>query len=556
MRNIKTKCALLGISIIITNARYISGMKPLKLGDKTRTLSKETEFLIQSKNLDEIYYTLEDKRDLNLSEEALCAIKDICDNEIREVYEYYNEEYINILDINELNATDAYANFEKIEEADHKNTIYYDEEKNSIDWEHVAHKIHLNGLNSPQNADLKSTESLSIKEIKERLKNMEYFLEKVKQDFPDYDVKELACKLEDYSFLKGKVKDKNNTVLAQTSQDSITYYINKELESNSKEIKTETDYHEDFHLFTNSCQDIIENEDISSLYGGIFVHSPFFPKYYNNEEADELAIIRYQYTFLEEIYAELYASETAKVSQSSYFYFDEILNIIQVALGLDEEYQIDSILKDLFYKDPIAFIRHFPVYGDDETNYFLNNLRMLKAFDILLLGPNRQSFYFDSIEKNGLKNKEAIMNFKLMSFSQLSKIFFHNLIIINERYKNEIEFQDNCYLIRLFEEMLYKASFAIDNIYEDHTNTMSSVENSSYELEKEDFIKYLSRKYNLAEQRLMDGYEASVCMNYINTDYELPEFFGEKKDYYNNLMKYLQNSTTSTPYNITLKKVK
>lgn len=555
---IKFKNALIRLGIFtlaVTKCLSTEIETTLKLGEGTKKepLSKESEFLINSKSLDEIYYTLDDKKELKLSKEALCAIENICNNEISEVYEYYNEEYVNLLDINELNATDTYANFEDIEIINHQYETYYDEEKDSIDWDSLAHKIYLNGLNSPQNDALKETYTLSLKEIKQKLKRMEYFLKVIKQDYPNYDVGELACNLENASFLKGKVKDKDEKIVARTSHYSITYYINKNLENKLKGKQEAIDYHEWFHFFINSCQDIIEIKNIVGLFDGVYIHSTFYPKYYDNNKLDELAVLRYRYDFLQEIYAELYSNDVANSEQFSYLNYDEILNMLQIALGVDENYQIDSILRDLIYKDPITFIKHFPVYGRDKTNYFLNNLRMLKSFDILLLGQDRQSWYYEYVEKNDLNDEEAIINLKLMSFSQLSKIFFHNLIILNEIYEEELSLQDNYYLMRLFEEMIYRSSSAIDNIYK---YKIGSVDDSSYKLEKEDFIIYLSKKYNLQKQNIINEYKESNCIEFIKIDYELPEFFEDKKDYYNELMKFLPFSSTSTPYNLTLRKVK
>lgn len=554
MIKLKNKLIRLGI-ITLALIKCLSKETNLKLseGTKKEPLSKESEFLINSKSLDEVYYTLADKKELKLSKEALCSIENICNNEISEVYEYYNEEYVNLLDINELNATDTYANFEDIEIINHQYETYYDEEKDSIDWDSLAHKIYLNGLNPPQNDKLKETSNLSIKEIKKKLKNMKYFLAILKRDFPNYDVKELACNLENYSFLKGNVKDKDENTLAWTTHDSITYLINKNLENKLDIKQEEIDYHEYFHIFINSCQDITEKENIAGLYDGVYIHSPFSPEYYDNNELDELAILRYSYDFLQEIYAELYSSEIAQSEQTSYIELDEILNTIQITLGVDENYQIDSILRDLIYKDPITFIKHFPVYGRDKTNYFLNNLRMLKSFDILLLGQDRQSWYYEYVEKNGLNNDEAIKNLKSMSLSQLSKIFFHNLIILNENYKEELNLQDNYYLMRLFEKMLYNSSCAIDNIYK---YRIGSVDDSSYKLEKEDFIIYLSKKYNLNKQDIINEYKESNCIEFININYELPDFFGDKKDYYSELMESMLFTSIYTPSNITLRKVK
>ncbi len=559
MRNVKAKCALLGISIIINAGGYIS-KGYIKLGDSTKELSKESEFLIQSKSLDDVYDTLEDRGITKLSKEAIKAIESICDSEIDEVYEQknnyykidkYNDDYINILDINKLNAIDAYANFEKIEEIDHQNTVYYDEEKNSIDWENLAYKIYLNGINPSQNDNLKSTVNLSIKEIKEKLKTMKKFLEKVKQDFPDYDVKELACNLADYSFLKGIAKNKANRIIATTSSDKVTYYIKKEKDM-SKKISRQTDYHEYFHVFTNNCEDI--KNETSVVKDGIHILTPYYPRYYDNIKEDDLSVKRYRYSFLEEIYAELYASEANKNNQLSYENYDEILDLIQVTLGLCENYQIDSILKDLLYRDPITFIKHFPVYGDDEEKYFLDNLRMLKSFDVILEMPD---WYLYKVKEKKLDINAMIQNLEALSLNQISKTFFNNLILINETHKEEMTLKDNFYLIHIFRDMLVRAAHSIREI-----NKSDDV-NNSYRSTliylfadtpiKEYFFKYLSDKYNLSEREIILEYQ-TIDTYYLETEehYELPEFFGDKVSFY----KEIVNRSFSFSPDIALRKVK
>ena len=409
-------------------------------------------------------------------------------------------------------------------------------------------------LNPPQDDELKKTKNLSLEEIKEKLKNMKDFLEYVKKDFPDYDVEQLACNLEDYSFLKGRIKDEDNNILATTTYNKVTYYIKKGMNNSKKRIK-QTDYHEAFHVFVNNCEDI-RNENIM-IPDGINIKTPYYPSYYDNNKEDTICSKRYRYTVLEEIYAELYSSEATKTEQNSYHHYDEILNLIQITLGLNEDYQIDSILRDLLYKDPISFIKHFPVYGNNETEYFLDNLKMLKSFDILLKTPE---WYIDKLEENNLDMKEMIINLKVMALSQISKTFFNNLIILNETHKEELSLQDNWYLLCEFSRYLLDVDRIINNIYnskitKEEDILYGDIEKNSYYLDRKDFFKYLSRKYNLSKKYILDEYKKSSWVDFLYEDYKLPKLFKDKKDYYNDLFKNLQFSN-NIPYNIVLRKVK
>ena len=65
-------------------------------------------------------------------------------------------------------------------------------------------------------------EPLSIDEVKEQVEWIEEFYNEVKSDFKDYDTKELACLLENYSFFKASTT--NGNIIATTSSDNITFY--------------------------------------------------------------------------------------------------------------------------------------------------------------------------------------------------------------------------------------------------------------------------------------------------------------------------------------------
>ena len=70
--------------------------------------------------------------------------------------------------------------------------------ENSIKWEEVSKKIYETSKKTEgkSNISLEKTESFSEEEIKDMVETLETTYNQVKQDFPNYDTEELACKLE------------------------------------------------------------------------------------------------------------------------------------------------------------------------------------------------------------------------------------------------------------------------------------------------------------------------------------------------------------------------
>lgn len=510
-----------------------------------RMLNKEapnttyyTNKTVTEKNKEISLNSIYPKTSISLSKEAEEAIEELCNSSIH--YDY-DSRYVDILNINEENATDAYVNLASDEVKHHTYTLYYDNKTDEIKWKELAEQIYQNGLSD----DKEDIVTLSLEEIQEKLENMEFFVHHLKEDFPNYDVEELACRLNNFKMLKSESSSGN--ILANTDNKEMIYYNNYH---SVKDIHN--DYHEDFHVALDSCDDIY-NYNGSSKSGGINVKTATYLNDNSEEERDFLYLQRYKYQFLEEIYAEIYSGELANEKQKSYIANDEVLDIIQLVLGLCDDYQIDSILKDLVYHDPISFIKHFPVYGSNKEQYFVNNCQMLKSYDILLEYPK---WYQEELLKNDLSDSYGISgknSLQLMAMNHLSKTFFNSLIVMNEKYGEELCIEDNYSMIYLFETYLQKANNAIESSSYRRIENYYALDDYklSYDQYINTFMKYLGEKNNLDYTNMIIDY----CYSFVpSEDYSFLSFMGEEKqDYYKQLLQY-KDRTLAEPYPRTLKK--
>ncbi len=527
-------CVTASNGIGMTIGDYLAKSKEFRVEQKNED-KKEREL---SKSLEDIYFDIEDKEILSLSPLGKEKIEEICNNKLTEIDPRFDERYIDALTINKETAATAYIDFKELKIDSHRKSDYYNEKDESIDWENLADRIYENSQEYVLEYSGPDTKSFTKEEVEEKIKTLETFAAQVKTDFPDFDMEELVCKLEDYSFIeKKKIPTYPDRLpLVTASDDCFTYYVEK------KEVEnTNTDLYADFHVFVNSCIDKKEAEEISKVDGGIAIST----NPYINKGFDWCASSRYHYAFLEEIYAELYSQEKSTQSQNNYMNYDEVLDAIQLVLGLNESYKIDSILEDLLYQDPISFINHFPVYGEDKDDYFVENARMLQSFNTLL---KRNPDYFSSLIKEGLIQEEAFRNLDAAAVSQLSKIFFSNLMVMNEKHYMDMSLEDNYAMTQLFVVHLQNMQKAV--IQSNRAYSIIITGQSTFLEDMNIFFDYLSEKYNIEQEKVQQGY---LDYNLLD-DYTLPSFLSEeKKEFYQSLIKN-RNRDISEPYSRTLQK--
>lgn len=407
----------------------------------------------------------------------------------------------------------------------HQYQTLYDEQNDNIKWEEAAKKIY---ENSQKVAKAEETddklESFSEEETKTLVERIKTAYEQIKKDFPEYDTRELACKLEYYALLRSG-KD-NGNIIATTSAEEIVYYPSyNKLVSTAQE---DTTYHEGFHLMVNNCIDNRDNDYLSSLMP----------------------------TFIEENYASLYAKDLTDFYQISYMNYNEALNLLQLSLALTDSYQIDELLADTIYNDPISFLKEFPVYGTDKEKFLLDTLEALRGLNVLVNSEVASTYYYP----NSTYTMEILNQIKESTYKQISKIFYNNLIVLNEEHK-EMTFEDNITFVKLFMKIQENIPIDVEYVTVDETKGQSEVplqdkkEDSiltpeqrkpviklQKKLASDYFIDYITAKYNKpqeeVESQLFDAKD-------ISEEYEFPEFLDtEKKEFY----QYLVENSQSTGF--------
>ncbi len=451
-------------------------------------------------DLDDFLTPVEEKN--NLSQEAIQMLDYMNQSS-------YDSPYIEVLGIDSKSVTEAYSNLITEEKINHKNSKFYDEETNTIDWNGLVSQIYKNSLLEEEWLN----NSLTEEEIKEKIIHLKEFTEKLKQDFPDYDLKKLACQLEEYAMFENIIQEPS--LIATTNSAEMVYY--PYYEQMKKKHQKQIDFHEDFHVAINNCENKNTKYDFSRVHDGINVTTP-----YSDEEYGLGSNNRFFFSFLNEIYAELYSCEKMDTSQTTYFCYDELLTMLQIALGLNEDYQIDQILENMIEQDPISFVQSFPVYKD-EMKSFIDNLKMLKCYD-MLMSPSNWYVYelkihqlWDNYKEGGVEALYSKVE------EQLSKIFFTNLVILNEKEKMSLE--DNFAMLDLFDYYSSCQKAAIEKQNDIYLN----IEEETFSQFREYFCnQYLEKKFkNKEPNSIMNAY-----YNYHSNNYVVPKIMNQEKRFY------------------------
>ena len=427
--------------------------------------------------------------------------------------------YMDALGIDKETLAMAYKKYND-ESDSHQYQTLYDETTDSIKWDEVSRKIYETSKEAEgkSNSSLGRTESFSEEDIKTMVDAIEVEYNQVKQDFPDFDTKELACKLEYYALLKSNSDNEN--VVASTYNNQIVFYpIYDDL---SKRQRDDTIYHEGFHLFSNNCVD--------------------------NRSEDYLTYL--MPSFIEEYYAAKYTQELTGYYQTSYMNYNDGLDLLQVALALNDNYQIDEFLTDSMYNDVESFLKEFPVYGKDKEKFFLDTITALKGLDLLLDSTNSANYLNLNYTNNA---QQSIIN---SVYSQISKIFYNNLIVLNEQHP-EMTLEENLAFLQVF--IATKERVCIDydmvisstkllpfnnssNSKEGKLESLATVHNETVTLSniekstpRDYFIKYIATKYHMSVE---DTEKKLFSVKVMSDNYEFPDFLEpEKKEFY----QYLAN---------------
>lgn len=503
------------------------------------------------KQEDEAFEKLLPDQELELSKEAEEAV-----NEISRQVNY--TPYLEALNINKATFLSSYANTE--DTTSHTYTALYDSSTDSIDWEKAIDYIYVNSMIKADEEE--NTYAPAKSEITEYVSFLQEAYNQIKSDFTKYDTKKLACKLEYFAILKSATQE-NYNIAVTNNTEIILNPIYDILREKSRE---DTIKHEELHLAVCDC---IDNKR-GVLFGTSILSMPA-PRV----KEDLFMSERYHWRFIEEGYTALYTKEMTNGLQESYITYDEAIDLLQAILALNENYQVDDILKQMIYQEPVEFIKNFPVYGQNEEKFMLDNLKALKGLDILV-GANEQWInYLDSNYPKLDYTNEAQLEMSQAIHKQFAKIYFNNLIVLNEQHP-EMTVEDNTAFLDLFFKLMN--NIVIDSsLVEENTTFREMIEAQNIEVRplsqiqvnynqelvpafpettfldyRNIYIEYLAKRYQKPVEELKQEMLSGEPMK---NDYQFPEFLGpEKKEFYQFL--YDDNRKTEDSYPRTLVKQK
>ena len=489
-------------------------------------VEQKQQMIKETKDLEsDAFERLIPDQELELSKAAESAINEIS----RQVN---HNSYLDALNVNDNTLLASYSSID--DTTSHTYTALYDSSTDSINWDKAVDYIYVNSLLKADNKD--GTYAPTKREIIEYLSLFQEVYNQLKADFLEYDTKKLACKLEYFDILKSSMQD--DSIIAQTSNSEIV--LNPLYNMLSDKEKEDIIKHEEFHVSVCDC---IDNKN------GIIFGTSIPSTIALGVKDDTFVTERYHWKFVEEGYTSLYTKEMTSGLQETYITYDEALDWLQAVLALNEDYQVDDILKQIVYQEPVEFVQNFPVYGEDRKKFFMDNLKALKGLDILV-GTNKQWIDYLNTNYSYLDyTLDAQIEMKTAINNQFSKLYFNGLIVLNEKHP-EMTLEDNAAFINLF--IKWMNNITLDNtLIEENENLRSYLEDKNIEVRpysliqinyqqdlkpnfpkstfvdyRNIFIEYLGNKYHKDPKNLD---VELLSPDIVREDYLFPEFLGEEK---------------------------
>jgi len=506
-------------TIMCTNAEKISE-------EPNRYYFEENRGEKDFKSLDDII--------LNYEEEGK-NVSNLAEKYTSNIFKIENEnEFTNYFDINIENVEKQYIEYVKEKENyEHTYNSLYDSETNDIRWDKVAIKIWFNSIEK----NYFNYKPLSYTDVNYVVYLFKDYLIKLKQDYPKIDIKEIACKLKTMNFYY----DKDD--LGVYAHATRKYIVFNDSDENIKKFdpNSNTSIHEFFHVMCFSCTcDNKKNYETNGL-----------DLVLKNSDSENKDIYGIYYTFIEEASAERVMYHYTNNLPRVYNDYQKIIDNIEFVLSLNSNYNLDSYVESCLYNEPLKFIRRFPVGNENNKENFVDNVRMLVIYDTLLRYGYPNDKVLNNIMNRGNTPEEINESFfKLINYSQtqLTKLFFTNMIVLNEEQKNINNIEYYNYLINLFENRMYQAcrlilmNWGLDEYSEKVINEYQE----SFEKMKNEYIKYFNYYYN-------DDYTELFDSNILN----IPDISNitslEKKDFYKKLESEIEIDVLCKPRKLTLK---
>lgn len=466
------------------------------------------------KTIEDLRLTLEEKGLARLSLSARTAIDNISKTLVNDI----NYDYISALGADDLSIFLSPFLTDVVDK--HSNEFLYDVENDDIYWEQLPELIYVNNLLfigkdcQYKGIEKKDSpyESLSKEDIISVLNQLEDFVHYIKDTYPNYDMKHLACVLSQCTFLYDHFP---SNAIAATGTSGIRWNVINGKYPNLSSFIT-TNEHEFKHLLCAECED--ENG-----YSG--QNNEYYWASFTGVEG--FLDSRLSMTFIEEATAEELSAQMTNRDMDCYLINEEILNNIRLVLSMQDDYEPDGFLKYGLLQNPIALIQQLPLLNVQKYS-FADNVRMLAAYEDMI-GNGPYDFIFAINKLKGCEgfpfDKSAIDVYKsLLNYAQiqLSRMFYTNLIVLNET--KDVPLDYNLFMLRLFEKRMdiaYRAiNFYLKKIVPDID--LTDYENyASYHLDN--FLSYLSNTFHMSISRLNELYREYS----LDDDVTYPKFLSE-----------------------------
>ncbi len=487
---------LLSGCIHVSNFDTVATLAGQKMEEKIEevgdivSITERTETF--AKDYNDMILTMKEKGVGEISESAKQTIKAIsfCDTskfdfswvDLFNIESFYKEVYIN-------SATGAKS---------HQGSSFYNHLTKTISWDELEKEIYKNSINFTNNKS--DICPLSLSDVKIILKQIEEFSNDIKNKYPEFDLEHLACQLSTLSLMYGS-NHKDGT-LASTSTYSIEWFLNDSGDKPILQTSLGLNNHEFKHFL---CQRCIDEDRLTNYYV-----VPSGVVYGSNGSLS--------FSFIEEATAEEYSALRNNNFPVTYHDKIGILNNLRMVLSMQDDYEEDGFLKYALLRNPLSMVQQFPVI-DDQTYFFVDNLKMLAAFNACL---DDNSFFIKEVEKkvgyqnclDGSSLKKEVYS-SCMNYAQveLSRLFFTDLIIMNEE-KEEMTLEYNFYLMRLFEKRM-KMAFDIISSKQGISISPANFEGLNYERVLV-MLRYLEKKYQMDFQTLKELYQEYSLSDNVN----------------------------------------
>lgn len=521
--------------------------------EEYKDLSSLTDQQEQDTVTEEVIETLEDiivsysEEDISLSMEGRESVENLfaIENENLET------SYFNITEDKVERQFVEFANQEGVTE--HMYHDLYDADTNTILFDEAVDVIYKNSQESiyikvsedEQGEDIKQIcTGMSKEDIAYILSLFKDYYPEMKSKYPAIDAKEIACKLQggslyytsSYIFLRAKTTYKY-IVYFDSEQNIYTF-----------DPTNSTSIHEFFHFICASC-DCAFNPSMYHAEGVNIIAPEYSFNDVGFEDYAKKDLKGFAYGFIEEASAERTMFSYLGEMPSDCFDYQKVVDNIEFVLSLDENYPLDNYIDASLSHDPIQFIQEFPVGDANTKENFTDNVRMLVVYDSLLHYGDVNKKYIDATLANCTQEEQdqRISHLILYSQSQLTKLFFTNLIVLNETHPDKKDLSYYAYLMDIFYGKMQQTNEILSEIWDlpESCKVNEAYDESFYQM-KEMYINYICSYYQEETCRkiLEEATKDEVGLPFVE---EYPSYVSEDhKRFYN----YLKNGLISIDLSI------